>query len=106
MLYPEELQNLLNRGGVIAWGIVPNDRQIDSTTPRELADRLLDGIHLICEKAAARGVVIDNGRFEYQSLVSPACGLGSTTVEVADKVISVLVETGDLLRGQNWPQNN
>ncbi|HBY07486.1 MAG TPA: hypothetical protein DEH22_06755 [Chloroflexi bacterium] len=88
----------MDRGGVIAWGIIPNNEQIDFVTPQGLADQLREGLALICEKAAARGVSIDPQEFETRSLISPACGLGPTTPEIADKVLAVLAETGQRLR--------
>ncbi len=97
-LYPAELRNFLDRGGVVAWGIVPNNGEIYSVTLEGLAAQLRDGITLICKKAAARGVEILPGEFNSRSLVTPACGLGSTTPEIADKVLGVLSGTGRFLR--------
>jgi len=97
-LYPAELREFLDRGGVVAWGIVPNNEEIDSVTPQGLAEKLHEGIALICEKAAARGVTITPEEFASRSLITPACGLGPTTPEIADKVLPVLIETGKILR--------
>lgn len=97
-LYSVELRQFLDRGGVIAWGIVPNNEEIDSVTPQGLADQLRDGLALICNKAASRGVTITPKEFASRSLITPACGLGPTTPEIADKVILVLAETGKILR--------
>jgi hypothetical protein len=88
----------LDRGGVIAWGIVPNNEEINSVTPEGLANQLRDGIALICEKAAARGITITPEEFNSRSLITPACGLGPTTPEIADKVLPVLAETGKILQ--------
>jgi len=33
-----------------------------------------------------------------RSLIAPACGLGSTTIEIADRAFDVLAETGALLK--------
>ena len=97
-LYPVELRDYLDRGGSLCWGIVPNNEQIFSETPQGLAERLRNGIRLIAEKAAARGVKITAEEFSSRSLIAPACGLGSTTVEVADRAFEVLAETGDILK--------
>ncbi|MBU0511494.1 MAG: methionine synthase [Chloroflexi bacterium] len=97
-LYPEELRKFLDRGGIVAWGIVPNNEDIHSVTPQGLADQLRAGLALICDKAAARGVSINPVEFESRSLITPACGLGSTTVAIADKVLEVLAQTGEVLR--------
>ena len=51
----------------------------------------------ICKKAASRGVQITPQEFESRSLITPACGLGPTTPEIADKVLPILAETGKTL---------
>lgn len=98
-LYPAELRNFLDRGGAVAWGIVPNNQEIERATPAGLAQQLREGIDMICQKASQRGVTIRPEEFETRSLVTPACGLGSTTPEIANQVLPVLAETGRLLRG-------
>jgi len=97
-LYPVELRQFLDRGGVIAWGIIPNNEEINAVTPQGLADQLREGIALICEKAKSRGVKIEPEEFAFRSLITTACGLGPTTPEIADKVMPVLAETGKILR--------
>jgi methionine synthase II (cobalamin-independent) len=97
-LYPAELRQFLDRGGVIAWGIVPNNAEIGSITPQGLANQLQKGLSLICEKATARGVHITPEEFDNRSLITPACGLGPTTPEIADEVLAVLAETSTILR--------
>jgi hypothetical protein len=97
-LYPAELREYLDRGGNICWGVIPNNEQIFNETPQGLAERLRNGIRLIVEKAAARGVEIKAEEFSSRSLIAPACGLGSTSIEVADRVFEVIAETGDILK--------
>jgi len=97
-LYPTELREYLDRGGNVCWGIVPNNEHIFNETPQGLAERLRNGISLIVEKAAARGVTIKADEFSNRSLIAPACGLGSTSIEVADRVFEVLAETGKILK--------
>jgi hypothetical protein len=96
-LYPVELREFLDRSGAICWGLIPNNNHIFHETPTLLADRLRNGIKLICEKAARRGVTIRPDEFASHSLLAPSCGLGPATVEIADRVFDVLAETGNLL---------
>jgi len=96
-LYPVELRGFLDRGGAVCWGLIPNNEQIYNETPQSLAKRLRDGISQICEKAARRGVTIRPDEFASRSLIAPACGLGPASVEIADCVFEVLVETGAIL---------
>ena len=96
-LYPVELREFLDRGGAICWGLIPNNNHIFHETPDSLAGKLRDGIRLICEKAARRGVTIHPDEFASRSLLAPACGLGSATAEIADRAFDVLGETGKIL---------
>ena len=97
-LYPAELRGYLDRGGNICWGIVPNNEQIFNETPSGLADRLRNGINSIVRKAEAGGLKMKADDFASRSLIAPACGLGSTSFEVADRVFEMLAETGAILK--------
>jgi hypothetical protein len=97
-LYPAELREFLDRGGSLCWGLIPNNPQIFNETAQGLAQRLRNGIQWIAEKADARGVTIHRDEFANRSLLAPACGLGSTTIEVADRVFEALAATGDILK--------
>ncbi|MEW5827399.1 MAG: methionine synthase [Chloroflexota bacterium] len=99
-LYPDDLRAFLDRGGAVAWGVVPNFEAIRDVTPQMLADRLRTGIQLICDRAASRGVTIRPDEFAARSLVTPACGLGPTTVEIAEEVFEKMAEMGEIL--QRW----
>lgn len=97
-LYPTELRAFLDRGGAVCWGIVPNNEKILNETPVSLADRMRAGVKLITDKAAARGVNISPDELAARSLLSPACGLGSTTIEIADQVFEKLAEMSAILK--------
>jgi len=97
-LYPVELRDFLDRGGAVCWGLVPNNNHIFHELPHFLIDKLRNGIKLICEKAAKRGVTIHPDEFASRSLIAPACGLGPATVEIAERTFEVLAETGDILK--------
>jgi hypothetical protein len=100
-LFPTELRAFLDRGGVVAWGIVPNNKEIYDITPQGIAYRLNAGFTLIHDKAQARGVTILPEEFATRSLIAPSCGLGPTTTEIAERVFDVLTQTGKILRGNN-----
>jgi methionine synthase II (cobalamin-independent) len=96
-LYPNEVRAFLDRGGNLAWGIIPNSETIFNVTPEGLAQRLRDGLQLISDKARGRGVSIGVDEFAYRSLITTACGLGPTTIEIADRAVATLAQTGDVL---------
>jgi hypothetical protein len=97
-LYPIELREFLDRGGAVCWGLIPNNERISNETPHTLAKKLRDGIRLICEKGAKRGVSIHPDEFASRSLIAPACGLGPASVEIADLAFEMLAKTGEILK--------
>jgi hypothetical protein len=97
-LYPAELKAFLERGGRVSWGCVANTQDAYKETPESLAERFFKGIDVIIQKGEARGVEIPRKVLAASSLVTPSCGLGPVTVEVADYVLDLLVNTGKVLR--------
>lgn len=97
-LYPNEVRAFLDRGGHIAWGIIPNNEHIFTETPQSLAQRLRSGLQLISEKAQRRGVTIGVEEFAPRSLITTACGLGPATIEIADRAVETLARTGEILQ--------
>jgi hypothetical protein len=97
-LYPVELRTFLDRGGVIAWGLAPNSDEIHAATPPHLAERLWRGMEAMAAKAKTRGVSLRAEEFAERSLITPCCGLGSTTVEIAELVLESLAETAERAR--------
>lgn len=92
-LYPDEAKAFLERGGVVAWGIVPSDEQaLKGETAKSLLDRLEEEIGALNRK----GVSLDLLR--KQSLVTPSCGLGSISPEAAAWALEVLAGVSEELR--------
>ena len=97
-LYAADLRAFIDRGGIVAWGIVPTGDEIFSMTAEGLAKKLLDGLEMISQKSRAHGVSITSEELANHSLVTPSCGLGSTSVETTERVLEVLVRTGEILK--------
>jgi methionine synthase II (cobalamin-independent) len=97
-LYPAELRSFLDRGGLIAWGIVPNNGDIMSQTAETLARRLRQGLTLVADKAQARGIEITAEELGAQSLITTSCGLGPATVPIAERAMETLARMGSLLQ--------
>jgi len=88
-LYPERLKEYLNRGGMIAWGIVPASDKINQETVKKIVERFYRGVEIL----AAKG--IDKDRILAQSLITPSCGVGSLPPEIAEKIISMTREVSN-----------
>ncbi len=84
-LYPAEVKGFLERGGVIAWGIVPNDEHaLEGETVANLFQRLDMTMRLLCRKGISYDMLRE------QCLLTPSCGLGLLSVEGAAKALELL----------------
>lgn len=97
-LYTAELRAFMDRGGVVAWGIVPTGEEIDQVDAAGLARRLQDGLKMISQKSIARGTPISMDDFATHSLVSPGCGLGSSGIRIAEKALETLTSVKEILQ--------
>jgi methionine synthase II (cobalamin-independent) len=90
----DELHNFLDRGAIIAWGIVPTSdaEQIKQENPESLA--------ALWEKQAG---MLSNSRWDIstilkQSLITPSCGTGSLSPEIARRVLMLTRKVSKILR--------
>jgi len=93
-LYPEPVSAFLDRGGNLAWGIVPTSQAVREETAESLARRFRDGY----EKLVTLG--IDAERLRTQCLVTPACGLGSLSEPDALRALALVRDLSRLLRSE------
>ena len=91
-LFPEEISAFLDRGGILAWGIVPNSSLIEGETPETLADRLCEHIDDLVKKG------VDKDTLVRQSMLSPQCGLGGCDGEFVDEILELLDGTSKEMR--------
>jgi methionine synthase II (cobalamin-independent) len=92
-LYPGEVRRFVDRGGQVAWGALPNDRAALDAQPEAIAARLVDGLRLLARRAESQGIELPVQAWASASLLTPACGMGSTSPEVADRVLELLAPT-------------
>jgi len=82
-----DVKDFIERGGVIAWGIVPREEKtLQSEAIKNLLDRLTEGMALLEHKGIGRNKLLA------QSLLTPACGLGPVSEEAAEQVLELLAE--------------
>lgn len=89
--YPEQVKAFLEKGGVLAWGIVPTSEKIKGETPESLAIKLEKRV----DNLAGKG--IDKDLIWKQCLITPSCGTGSLSVELSEKVFHYLAEASKFL---------
>jgi len=99
-LYTAEVKNFLNRGGVIAWGIVPNDEQaLTKETEASIGDRLEKAMRLLSKKGISYDII------KSQCLITPSCGLGSISIEAATKALELTAAVSADFRKRHNIQN-
>ncbi len=91
-LYPDEVRAFLDRGGTIAWGIVPNSSSVWEETVDSLIERLLAGMNLL----ACKGIPLDD--ILQAALITPACGLGTLTIDQAVRALELTAGVSAAMR--------
>ncbi|MFA5057331.1 MAG: hypothetical protein WC485_04415 [Opitutaceae bacterium] len=94
-MYPQAVKAHLQRGGAIAWGVVPTSGAIREQTAEKLAahfERMADNL-------AAKG--IDKSMILQQAIITPSCGTGSMEVPDAEKVFRMLPLVSQTLRAKH-----
>ena len=96
VLYPDEISAFLERGGALAWGIVPNNEAAKDETPESLADRIDGYIDTLVSKGVDRDLLIK------RSLITPQCGLGGADEELVRPILALLKGTSDELKRRHF----
>ncbi len=85
-LYPDEVEAFLERGGIIAWGIVPTSEQVYQETVESLVEKLHQAMNLLVKK----GIPLD--QLLKSALISASCGAGPLPEPTAERVLSLAAE--------------
>lgn len=94
LLYPEKVRELMERGGAVAWGAVPTSEFTGSETARGLWDAL----HELLKGLEAKGLPHD--LLASQSLVTPACGMGSMQDDQAQAILDLTAGVSQLAKAE------
>jgi len=97
ILYPGQLKNFLEEGGILAWGIVPTLHAED--IEKESAASLQAKWEGQLEQVVNLGVTAEKVRA--QTLITPSCGVGSQSREKALKVLEMTRDLSRLIRHNN-----
>jgi hypothetical protein len=92
MLYPGDIKRFIDRGGALAWGIVPTG----AYTGNETADLLITRLHKGMMQLEKEG--LDRRTILRQCLITPSCGLGSLTPGIAEAILKLLREVSDKMQ--------
>lgn len=92
-LYPDELRGFLARGGMLAWGVIPNTGQAAETSTLDQAWEVLERAILLFERKG-----FDRRELLPRSFITPACGTGALPVPVAERVMRLARQLSDQVR--------
>ncbi len=92
ILYADSLKKFIKNGGTIAFGIVPTDEQVFSLTSSQLFESIKSHINELSKLGLDKQIIAA------QSMITPACGLGTKNVELAVKALELTVDIADDLK--------
>jgi hypothetical protein len=94
ILYGTQIKSFLEDGGIIAWGIVP------TLKPEEIQRETVDSLYAVWKdqftQVEALGVSPET--LFQQSLITPSCGLGSLSPELATRVLTLTRDLSQTIR--------
>jgi methionine synthase II (cobalamin-independent) len=90
--YADSVKAHLERGGILAWGVVPTNKIIQSQTVASLEAQL----EAVMDNLAATG--IEKQLILEQAMITPSCGTGSLDVADAEKVFELLGKLSKRMR--------
>ena len=94
LLYRDDLSTYLERGGVVAWGVVPADNRVFSEeTPKSLYERYMG----IRKEVTS---YIPEKLFDAQSIITPSCGIRFATEAESYKIMETAAMISARIRGE------
>ncbi|WP_419658486.1 hypothetical protein Dvar_73220 [Desulfosarcina variabilis str. Montpellier] len=94
ILYGAQIKSFIEDGGIIAWGIVP------TLKPEEIERETVDNLHAVWKDqfAQVEALGVSPETLFQQSLITPSCGLGSLTPELATRVLTLTRGLSETIR--------
>jgi hypothetical protein len=94
-LYPQEINEFLKKGGLLAWGIIPNTQDILKENYGSLMERVQGALDLFVKKGISKKDLLA------AMLITPSCGLGLVEPYLSDIVIENTVGFSEKMRALN-----
>ena len=96
LLYPDQIRAFIDRGGMVAWGIIPTLRgeDIDRETTGSLVSKWIAQFETLAELG------IDKTKLFAQTFITPSCGTGSLGMAHAKRVLELTRDVSKEIRAQ------
>jgi len=92
VLYADNLNRFLKKGGIICWGIVPTQEFSTDQSAELLAQKIKFGLDVLVKKGINRQLLLE------RLMISPACGLGTLDAQKAEGIFNLLHQTSLFIR--------
>lgn len=93
-LYADSLKDFIQRGGLLAFGIVPNSRKAFDETKKTLSDKLEAGFKLLTNQG------VEKEKLVAASFITPSCGAATLSTELSERILELTKDLSDHLRAQ------
>lgn len=93
-LFKNDLEIYLKNGGKIAWGVVPtlDAKFLEKTNLDEMISVFENAVKYLTKKGIDEKLIIEN------SIITPSCGAGSLSEELAEKAMNLTKQLSDSLK--------
>jgi methionine synthase II (cobalamin-independent) len=91
-LYPKEIKDFLDRGGILAWGIVPTSDAIEGETVESLVKRLEAAMQLLVDQGISKPILVES------AFITTSCGMGLMPVKQAERAIKLTKEVSEAMK--------
>ncbi|MEW6623335.1 MAG: hypothetical protein AB1420_09445 [Bacillota bacterium] len=91
-VYKDEVKSFIDRGGILAWGIVPTYNLQDNESADNLKNLMTSQIDYLINKGVSEEKLLR------QIIVTPACGAATVGVDQAEKIYHLLFEVSMAMR--------
>ena len=92
--YIDQMKSYLERGGVLAWGIVPTQiEKVYTETVDTLIHRIIENVDYLVHRGIDRQMLL------MQSIITPSCGTGLLPMEAAARVHELTRDLAEEIRG-------
>src|SRR3990167_4361982 len=95
LMYWREIKVFFDRGGYLAWGIVPTSPKITGVSSNDLVKRLEEGIQFLVNKGVSKTLIKE------RSIITPSCGAGTLTIEEAERGMTLKQEVSTIMKNKS-----
>jgi len=93
-MYPEAVKTHLERGGMLAWGVVPTSKAIQEQTVESMVAHFEKIMDNLASKGVGKQLIVE------QAIITPSCGTGSMAPADAEKVFEMTALLSKTMRNK------